>query len=93
MADLLIELDHEARARKPRLFAVFGVYDRDPETTFLGWGMEFDLPRQAIMWSPDGNTWHSGSAADILGTHRILGECRLVWLDGSTTKDFDLAGG
>jgi hypothetical protein len=90
VAELLSELDDEAKALKPRLFALYGVF-RGDEHTYLGWGMEFDEPRKAVMWS-DGETWHSDSAAQILETHQLFSETRLIWLDASTATDYDLAG-
>jgi hypothetical protein len=79
-AELLAELDHDARNCRPRLFALYGVRHRDQGETFLAWGMQFDHSDQALMWGETG-TWRSDSAEKLLKTHTILGESRLLWLD------------
>jgi hypothetical protein len=92
LAEVMAELADEARAFKPRLFAVYGVLRGGGEETFIGWGIEFDEPRKAFMWSPE-EMWHSDSAAQIVQTHQTIAETRLIWLDDSTAADYDLAGG
>jgi hypothetical protein len=78
-AELLAELDQDARDCKPRLFALYGVRYRDQEA-FLAWGMQFNHSDQTLMWGETG-TWRSESAEKLLKTHAMLGESRLVWLD------------
>ncbi|MGQ0841483.1 hypothetical protein [Actinokineospora sp.] len=78
---------HEAALHAaPRLFALYGLYSyrfgADDDGVFLGWGMEFDEPAKAIMWDPDGSTFISGSADQLLSTHNRLGDAHLVWLTG-----------
>lgn len=79
-AELLAELDQDARDCKPRLFALYGVRRRDQERTFVGWGMQFDHSGKALMWGETG-TWNGDSAEQLLKTHGVIGESRLIWLD------------
>jgi hypothetical protein len=89
---ILAELSVDAHAYAPRLFALYGVYHPRPSDHgypgFLGWGMEFDLPRKAILWMPDGTTWHSESASSLYERLGGLGKVRLVWLDGEPQSPF-----
>ncbi|MEU4800824.1 hypothetical protein [Actinosynnema sp. NPDC023587] len=81
--DLLGDLEYEARTSPPRLFALVGVSARqEDDPGFVAWGLEFDEPRSAVLWSEDGGTWQSASADALLARHRLLGDARLVWLDG-----------
>ncbi|MEV0679897.1 hypothetical protein AB0I60_25560 [Actinosynnema sp. NPDC050436] len=80
--DLLSNLEHEARTCRPRLFALVGVSARqDDDPGFVAWGLEFEEPPGAVLWSEGGGTWQSTSAQALLTRHRPLGDTRLVWLD------------
>ncbi|MDQ3577480.1 MAG: hypothetical protein M3443_07740 [Actinomycetota bacterium] len=82
-------LDHTARRDAPRLFALYGVFRSrhgpNDDGAFLGWGMEFAEQAAAIMWEPDGGTYVSDSAENILRTHNEIGDARLVWIDDRPT--------
>ncbi|CCH28022.1 hypothetical protein ABZ816_05855 [Actinosynnema sp. NPDC047251] len=81
--DSLGELEYEARTFQPRLFALVGVSARqEDDPGFVAWGMEFEEPRSAVLWSEDGGTWQSTSAAALLARHQLLGDARLIWLEG-----------
>jgi hypothetical protein len=80
MAELIQELDAEARLLRPRLFAVYG-YGRHAASPFLGWGMDFTDEGQAVFCSPDSSEiWQSSSAEQVLATRRRLGDAHLTWL-------------
>ncbi len=96
-------LSEDAVAYAPRLFALYGVYNRpllpDMEPgVFLGWGMEFPLPSKAILLLPEGTTWHSDSAESLITRYQSVADARLVWLtddpgdDDPSADDYDLAG-
>ena len=95
---ILAELSVDARAYAPRLFALYGVYHHLPiegcYPGFLGWGMEFVLPRKAVLWMPDGTTWVSDAANNLLERMSGMGQARLVWLDDEpddhTTNGFHI---
>ena len=79
---VLQNLSEEARARTPRLFAIYGVYhdkilDSD---SFIGWGMELPDRSLAVLHYPDGTTFRSDSAEQMLRLHQIGAEARLIWL-------------
>jgi hypothetical protein len=96
---MLSVLENEVQERAPRLFAVYGVYrkkvDEDDDRLFLGYGVEYEEPRKAVMWE-DGMTTRSDSAEAILRRRSRLADARLVWLyepERPAQEDYDLAGG
>ncbi|MBW4719114.1 hypothetical protein [Saccharothrix obliqua] len=76
--DLLTDLEYEARTSRPTLFALVGVGRGDDDPGYVAWGLEFTEPRAAVLWTEDGGTWVSQSAATLLARHRVLGEAKLV---------------
>jgi hypothetical protein len=85
-AAILALVAADAEYLRPRLFAVYGIFDpvgeRVPERAFLGWGIDFGGQWGAAFWNPmEQTTQLSDSAEQILRGHRRTGEAHLVWLD------------
>ncbi len=76
--DLLTDLEYEARTYRPTLFALYGVGKHADEEGFVAWGLEFEEPRTAVLWTEGGGTWVSDNADSLLARHRMLGEARLI---------------
>jgi hypothetical protein len=76
---LLEQLAAEASARRPELFAVYGV--DHAERPFLGWGMELS-DGQTVYHDPEaGVTWLTATAGHIVARRSSAGTARLLWLE------------
>ncbi|WP_020669431.1 hypothetical protein [Amycolatopsis nigrescens] len=80
----LRELAEYVRIDKPRLFAIYGLFHGDDDMTLCGWGMQWDEEfGGALLYDPGSRrTWQSESAEQLLIRYRLVGDARLVWLDG-----------
>jgi hypothetical protein len=66
---------------QPRLFAIHGLYKREPGT-ILGWGMQFPDGQGAVYTDPETRTTHSASTAENVLLHlRVVGDVELTWLN------------
>ncbi|TQJ03916.1 hypothetical protein FB471_3690 [Amycolatopsis cihanbeyliensis] len=75
-------LEQVAVHSRPRLFAIYGSYKRDPTEPLLGWGMEFAAGGAVFHALDDGSTHLSETAQDVLEVQSVIGDVRLTWLDG-----------
>ncbi|OZM71484.1 hypothetical protein CFN78_20300 [Amycolatopsis antarctica] len=89
----LHELDKYVRFDRPRIFAIYGVYQEDHENLDIicGWGMEWEAEYGgALFYDPSSRaTWHSDSADNLVQRYRRIADVRLVRFDTDTDTDTD----
>ncbi|SNR27577.1 hypothetical protein SAMN06265360_10189 [Haloechinothrix alba] len=79
--ELLNELAAIAHEDRPRLFAIYGTYRRDPHAPVLGWGIEFPTGGTLYRSAYDRAIHSADSAERVLEVHSLIGHVQLAWLD------------
>lgn len=71
-------LAEAAIARRPRLFAIHGIYHSGDD--LLGWGIEFPNGKGAVFTGGD-SVHHSTTADRVYQVMSTVGDVQLTWLD------------
>lgn len=80
--DLHTAMEEAAVVGKPRVFAIYGTFKREPDEPLLGWGMELPTGGALFRYAGERASTHTADTAErLLEVQSIIGDVQLKWLD------------
>ncbi|MEU5691677.1 hypothetical protein [Actinosynnema sp. NPDC020468] len=78
------ELESAMQNSAPKVFALVGTPKSPDEPAYVGYGLEFREPAQAVLCI-EGDTWTGDSAEALRDLHQVIADARIVWLPLEST--------